>query len=97
MIFERHPLGSQAFMRLGVRPFPVAVASSGDFDPVAVRFSRANPRHGVNDAKRAWRHVQPALEAESDFLVTGREDRAGPDENLDEIQLTSADRIRGIR
>ena len=32
-IFERHPLGSQSFVPLSGRPYLVAVAPAGDFDP----------------------------------------------------------------
>jgi ureidoglycolate lyase len=68
-VFERHPLGSQAFMPLSGRPFLVAVAPPGDFDPAAVRLFRAAPSQGVNYARGTWHHFLLALEAESDFLV----------------------------
>jgi ureidoglycolate lyase len=90
-VFERHPLGSQAFMPLSGRPFLVAVAPVGAFDPGAVRLFRAAPHQGVNYAKGVWHHFLLPLEAESDFLVI---DRAGPGENLDEVALAPADQIR---
>ena len=90
-IFERHPLGSQAFMPLQGRPFLVAVAPRGDFDPAAVRLFRAQAHQGVNYAKGVWHHFLLPLEAESDFLVI---DRAGPGENLDEVELAPVDQIR---
>jgi len=90
-IFERHPLGSQAFMPLQGRPFLVAVATYGGFDPGAIRVFRAKPHQGVNYAAGVWHHFLLPLEAESDFLVI---DRAGPGENLDEIELAPADQIR---
>src|SRR6185369_16197085 len=34
--FERHPLGSQSFVPLGGKPYLVAVAPAGDFDPAAL-------------------------------------------------------------
>lgn len=90
-IFERHPLGSQAFMPLNGRPFLVAVAPSGDFDAAAVRVFRAAATQGVNYAKGTWHHFLLALEAESDFLVVDRD--GGMGENLDEIELSEADWI----
>jgi ureidoglycolate lyase len=89
-IFERHPLGSQAFVPLQGRAFLVAVAPRGDFDPAQVRVFRARPDQGVNYARGTWHHFLLALEAESDFLVV---DREGPGENLDEVTLAEADWI----
>ena len=90
-IFERHPLGSQAFMPLQGRPFLVAVASFGGFDPATIRVFRAEAHQGVNYAAGVWHHFLLPLEAQSDFLVI---DRGGPGENLDEIELAPADQIR---
>ena len=90
-IFERHPLGSQAFMPIQGRPFLVAVAPPGDFDPAAARVFRAEASQGVNYAKGTWHHFLLALEAESDFLVVDRD--GGPGENLDEVELPEADWI----
>ena len=90
-IFERHPLGSQAFMPLQGRPFLVAVAPPGDFDPAKVRIFRAAATQGVNYARGTWHHFLLAVEAESDFLVIDRE--GGPGENLDEVELSEADWI----
>ncbi|RAK60676.1 ureidoglycolate lyase [Phenylobacterium hankyongense] len=89
-IFERHPLGSQAFVPLQGRPYLVAVAPPGGFDPAAVQVFRAAAYQGVNYRKGVWHHFLLALEAESDFLVI---DRAGPGENLDEIDLAEPDQI----
>lgn len=89
-VFERHPLGSQAFVPLSGRPFLVAVAPPGDFDPAQVRLFRAGAGQGVNYARGTWHHFLLALEAESDFLVI---DREGPGENLDEVALAPADWI----
>lgn len=89
-IFERHPLGSQAFVPLQGRPYLVAVAPPGDFDPGAVRVFRAAASQGVNYAKGVWHHFLLPLEDESDFLVI---DRGGPGDNLDEVDLASADQI----
>jgi ureidoglycolate lyase len=89
-VFERHPLGSQAFMPLQGRPYLVAVAPPGAFDAAAVRVFRAETHQGVNYARGTWHHFLLALEAESDFLVV---DREGPGENLDEVELDAADWI----
>lgn len=89
-IFERHPLGSQAFVPLQGRPYLVAVAPPGEFDPAAVRVFRAGPQQGVNYARGTWHHFLLAQEAESDFLVV---DREGPGDNLDEVELAEADWI----
>ncbi len=89
-IFERHPLGSQAFMPLNGRPYLVAVAPAGDFDPARLTVFRAAPHQGVNYAKGTWHHFLLALEAESDFLVI---DREGPGENLNEIEVAPADQV----
>ena len=89
-IFERHPLGSQAFMPLSGRPYLVAVAPAGGFDAAQVIVFRAGPGQGVNYAKGVWHHFLLALGGESDFLVI---DRDGPGENLDEIELSPADQV----
>lgn len=89
-IFERHPLGSQAFIPMQGRPYLVAVAPPGDFDPAAVRVFRAAANQGVNYAKGTWHHFLLALDAESDFLVV---DREGPGDNLDEVELAEGDWI----
>lgn len=90
-IFERHPLGSQAFVPLQGRPYLVAVAPRGLFDPAAVVVFKARGDQGVNYAKGVWHHFLLALDAESDFLVI---DRAGDGDNLDEVELDPADQIR---
>ena len=89
-IVERHPLGSQAFVPLSGRPYLVAVAPAGDFDPAQLTVFRAERGQGVNYAKGAWHHFLLPLEAESDFLVI---DREGPGENLDELELAPADQV----
>ena len=61
-----------------------------DLDPAAIRVFRAKGHQGVNYATGVWHHYLLPLEDESDFLVI---DRAGPGENLDEIELAPADQI----
>ena len=92
-IVERHPLGSQAFVPLSGRPYLVAVAPPGDFDPARLTVFRAQPGQGVNYAKGTWHHFLLALEAESDFLVIDREDRHAGSENLEELELAPADQV----
>jgi ureidoglycolate lyase len=87
--FERHPLGSQSFVPLGGRPYLVAVAPAGDFDPAKVRLFRAEGHQGVHYRKGVWHHFLLVLE-DSDFLVV---DRAGPGDNCEEVELAPADQI----
>ena len=88
--FERHPLGSQGFVPLNGRPYLVAVAPPGDFDPAAIRVFRAEGDQGVNYRKGTWHHFLLVLE-DSDFLVV---DRAGPGGNCEELELAPGDQIR---
>ena len=87
--FERHPLGSQSFVPLSGRPYLVAVAPAGDFDPSAIRLFRAEGHQGVHYRKGVWHHFLLVLE-ESDFLVV---DRAGPGDNCEEVGLAETDKI----
>lgn len=87
--FERHPLGSQSFVPLSGRPYLVAVAPPGKFDPAAIRVFRAEGHQGVNYQKGTWHHFLLVLE-DGDFLVV---DRAGPGENCEEVALPSRDEI----
>jgi len=88
--FERHPLGSQSFVPLNGKPYLVAVAPAGDFDPAKIRLFRAQGHQGVHYNKGTWHHFLLVLD-ESDFLVI---DRAGPGDNCDEVELASGDEIR---
>jgi len=90
-VFERHPLGSQSFVPLSGRPYLVAVAPAGDFDPAEIRLFRADGNQGVHYRKGTWHHFLLVLEADSDFLVV---DRAGPGDNCDEIALGPSDEVR---
>lgn len=87
--FERHPLGSQSFVPLSARPYLVAVAPAGVFDPDAVRLFRAEGHQGVHYRKGVWHHFLLVL-GDCDFLVV---DRAGPGDNCDEVALPPADEI----
>jgi ureidoglycolate lyase len=88
--FERHPLGSQSFVPLSGRPYLVAVAPAGDFDPAAIRLFRAGGHQGVHYRKGVWHHFLLVLD-ESDFLVV---DRSGPGDNCEEVELAPGDAIR---
>lgn len=82
---ERHPLGSQAFMPLHHRPFPIIVAPPERVpDPATVRAFISNGCQGVNIRAGVWHHYQLTLDEDSDYLVI---DRAGPGENCDEYRL----------
>jgi ureidoglycolate lyase len=93
-VFERHPLGSQSFVPLSGRPYLVAVAPAGAFDPAEVRLFHAEGHQGVHYRKGVWHHFLLALDATSDFLVV---DRAGPGDNLEEIALAPEAEIRVSR
>jgi ureidoglycolate lyase len=88
--FERHPLGSQSFIPLSGRPYLVAVAPTGPFDPANIRLFRAEGHQGVHYRKGVWHHFLLVLD-ESDFLVV---DRTGPGENCEEIELAPPETIR---
>jgi len=83
-VMERHPLGSQAFIPLGRRPFLAVVAPAGAFDPDAMQAFLVRGGAGVNYRAGVWHHYSLALEGPSDFLVI---DRAGPGDNLEEEAL----------
>lgn len=87
--FERHPLGSQTFVPLSGRPYLVAVAHAGPFDPAQIRLFRAEGSQGVHYDKGVWHHFLLVL-GECDFLVI---DRAGPGENCEEVKLAAGDEI----
>jgi ureidoglycolate lyase len=89
-VFERHPLGSQAFVPLSGRPYLVAVAPAGAFDAAQVRVFQAEAHQGVQYAKGVWHHFLLVLDAESDFLVV---DRAGSGDNCDEVELLPSQQI----
>jgi len=87
-IMERHPLSSQAFMPLQGRPYLVAVAPAGPFDPWEMQVFRAEGTQGVNYRRGVWHHFLLPLAPASDFLVI---DREGPGDNCDEVELAPAD------
>ena len=86
-IMERHPLGSQAFVPLNGRPYLVVVAPPGALDPAKAQAFLAKGDQGVNYAPGVWHHFLLALDETSDFLVV---DRAGPEDNCDEVEIAEA-------
>ena len=83
-VMENHPLGTQAFVPLGGRPYLVVVAPKGPFDARAIRAFHARGDQGINYARGTWHHFNLALCVPSDFLVI---DRSGPGDNCTEISL----------
>jgi ureidoglycolate lyase len=82
---ERHPLGSQAFVPMGVIPFLIVVAPDGAHDRPGEPFAfLSNGRQGVNCGCGVWHHPLLSFEAVSDFLVV---DRAGSGANCDVAAL----------
>lgn len=70
---ERHPLGSQAFMPLHDRPFPVIVAPAGDRPLVEdIRGFISNGEQGINYCKGVWHHYQISLGGPAEYLVIDR-------------------------
>jgi ureidoglycolate lyase len=82
-LMERHPLGSQIFYPLQVRPWLVLVCGDPG-DRTSFRAFSATGRQGVNYARNIWHHPLLVLEAESRFLVV---DRKGPGANLEEVPI----------
>jgi ureidoglycolate lyase len=84
-VLERHPLSSQAFFPLEMRPFLVIVATDGPA-PVAerIRVFLSSGRQGVNYRRNTWHHALIALYQVSRFFVV---DRGGAGENCEEVAL----------
>jgi ureidoglycolate lyase len=81
---ERHPLGSQAFMPMGVIPFLIVVADGADDRPGEPFAFLSNGRQGVNYGRGVWHHPLLSLGSVSDFLVV---DGAGSGANCDVAAL----------
>lgn len=88
-LMERHPLGSQLFAPMQARPWLVVVCGDPR-DASAYRAFRATGRQGVNYARNVWHHPLLVTDADSLFLVV---DRAGPGNNLEEYELSAAERL----
>ena len=79
-LMERHPMGSQAFIPIGNRPYIVLVAPAGDFDYQNLQGFLAQPHQGINYAKGTWHHACISVGDSNQFLVV---DRGGQGENCD--------------
>jgi ureidoglycolate lyase len=87
-MLERHPMSSQAFYPLQVRPFLVVVATHGSL-PIAngIRVFLSSGSQGVNYRRNTWHHSLIALGRKSKFLVI---DRGGPGKDCEEIAVDPA-------
>ncbi|MBP0614135.1 ureidoglycolate lyase [Jiella mangrovi] len=83
-MFERHPLGSQAFYPLSGRPWLAVVAAEDGGRPGEPLVFIASGTQGVNYAPGVWHHPLLALDETSQFLVV---DRGGTGDNLEEAIL----------
>ena len=84
-VMECHPLGSQAFVPLHNRSFPVVVAPRADeLDFKSIQGFFTNGEQGINFHKGVWHHFQLSLDEISDYLVI---DRSGPGNNRVEQRL----------
>lgn len=83
-VMERHPLSSQAFYPLQLRPYMVVVAQGGVFKLENMRAFLAGANQGVNYHKGTWHHYSLALDETSEFMVI---DRGGKQKNCDEVFL----------
>ena len=88
-LMERHPLGSQLFAPMQARPWLVVVCGDPG-DAATYRAFRATGRQGVNYARNVWHHPLLVLDEDSLFLVI---DRTGPGNNLEEYELSAAERL----
>lgn len=88
---ERHPLGSQAFMPLGGRPYLVVVCTEGPDGPATPEAFVAGGDQGVNYPPNRWHAVLTPIGAPQDFLVV---DRGGGGVNLEEFHFPEPYEIR---
>ena len=80
-LVERHPLGSQAFMPLGGRPYLVVVCHDTPAGPGEPHAFVAGPGQGVNYPRNRWHAVLTPIGEPQDFLVV---DRGGDGVNVGE-------------
>lgn len=83
-LLERHPLGSQAFMPLGDRPWLSVVAPDDNGRPGSLRAFLVPAQTGVNLHAGTWHGVLTPLDHPADFLVV---DREGTGTNLEEVTI----------
>lgn len=89
-MFERHLLGTQAFIPLDRRPYLVVAVPPGRFDIQKAKVFRASGDQGIQFHRGTWHHFCLALEADSDFLVI---DRDGSLEDCEELELPEHQRF----
>jgi ureidoglycolate lyase len=89
-MMERHPLGSQAFLPLGVVSYLVVVAPAGEFDASKLRAFFTRGWQGVNYAQGVWHHPLIVLDDVADFIVV---DRGGKEANCEETYLSGSLRL----
>jgi ureidoglycolate lyase len=89
-MMERHPLGSQAFLPIGVVSYLVVVAPAGSFDASAMRVFSTRGWQGVNYARGVWHHPLIVLDSVADFIVV---DRGGSGDNCEETYLSEKFRL----
>ncbi len=91
VMVERHPLGSQAFMPLGGRPYLVVVCQDGPEGPMPPEAFVARGDQGVNYPRSRWHAVLTPIGEPQDFLVV---DRGGGGVNLEEFHFSEPYEIR---
>lgn len=83
-LLERHPLGSQAFMPLGLNDWLSVVAPDEDGRPGTPLAFLVPGGIGVNLRAGVWHGVLTPLDRPADFLVI---DREGDGVNLEEVRI----------
>ena len=84
-LVERHPLGSQAFVPLGVFSFVIVVAPPGEsVEPDNLRAFVTNGKQGINYHRGTWHMPLIANAPGQEFLVI---DRSPGDGNCEELVL----------
>lgn len=84
-MLERHPLGSQAFIPLGEKPWLAVVASTPDIS--ACRAFLVQGHQGLQYDVNVWHHPLLVIDTAQDFLIV---DRAGDGDNLEEVFFDDA-------
>lgn len=79
-MLERHPLGSQAFIPLGGRPWLAVVAE--DSNLASCRAFHCRGDQGLQYDVNVWHHPLLVLGDAQDFLIV---DREGEGNNLEEV------------
>lgn len=83
-LLERHPLGSQAFIPLGSKPWLSVVAPDAGGRPGQPVAFIVPSGQGINLRAGVWHGVLTPIGEPADFLVV---DREGDGVNLEEVQI----------